>query len=89
MFANKLIDCSCALEIDASRKLCNVKVPGLEYGTILCKIIDLNARVIVEKSIALNHQNSFSIQLGDIVPGRYILSISSESEGTRHLKLVV
>lgn len=89
MLANKLIERSFKLELDSSRKLCNVHVADLEEGFYHWKIVTLNAEVVMEKTVAVNARNSFSIPFDKVLSGQYILTISAEGQGTRHLKLVV
>ena len=89
MLANKLIERSFKLELDVTRKHCVVQINGLEEGCYQWCIVDLTAHEISKDVVILNNQDSFSIRLDDIIPGQYILSISAEGQGTRHLKLVV
>ncbi len=89
MLANSLIDRSFKLELDVTENQCIVQVLGMPAGCYSWSIVDLNAYIISSGRMALSNQDTFSVRLDSIVPGQYILSISEEGKGTRHLKLVV
>jgi PKD repeat protein len=70
-------------------KSIEVKVTGLDFQrSFTVKVYDLTGKVLIEKTMELNDNESYTIDTEMLIPGMYVIQVTSDGGVVYHEKLI-